>query len=70
MSSADRRCTECNGEIVGSTCTSCGMSVVDASLDSMVQAASVPNLASLFRRAKDAGVLGPVSNYGEGKPKP
>jgi hypothetical protein len=44
-----------------------GMSVVDDSLDQMVQAASIPSLASLFRQAKDQGVIVPVSNYGEGQ---
>lgn len=66
------------------TCTTCGLthhhdqcprchppvSVGDDSLDAMVQAASTPNLASLFRRAKDAGVItGTLSNYGEGAPQ-
>jgi hypothetical protein len=33
------------------------VSAVDDSLDSMVQAASVPNLASLFRKAKETGAI-------------
>lgn len=45
------------------------MSVVDDSLDRLVEAASVPSLSTLFRRAKEKGVIGAVSNYGEGKPK-
>lgn len=39
----------------------------DATLDSMVQKASVPTLATLFRRAKESGAIKPVSEYG-GKP--
>lgn len=41
------------------------VSVDTDSLDDMIQAASVPSLASLFRRAKDRGLLGPVTVYGE-----
>jgi hypothetical protein len=33
------------------------VSAVDDSLDSLVQAASVPNLANLFRKAKDSGAI-------------
>lgn len=35
-------------------------------MDQLIQQASVPNLASLFRKAKKAGVIGAVSVYGEG----
>lgn len=52
------------------------LSVVDASveakdqftgseLDDMVRRASVPNLASLFKRAKDAGLIKPGKEYGD-----
>ena len=44
------------------------VSVADDTLDQLIQQASVPNLATLFRRAKEAGVIGPVSVYGEGAP--
>jgi hypothetical protein len=30
----------------------------------MVQQASAPSLASLFKQAKDQGLIGPVSHYG------
>lgn len=33
------------------------VSAPDDSLDSLIQAASVPNLATLFRRAKDSGAI-------------
>jgi len=36
----------------------------DDSLDQMVEAASYPNLAALFRRAKETGAIGAVSVYG------
>jgi len=40
------------------------LSVDDATLDLMVQQASAPSLASLFKQAKDQGLIGPVSHYG------
>lgn len=50
-----------------------GVSVPDDSLDQMVQAASTPtapSLATLFGRAKDAGLItGGLSNYDGGIPK-
>lgn len=36
----------------------------DDSLDSMVEAASVPNLAALMQSAKDAGHITAVQEYG------
>jgi hypothetical protein len=45
------------------------VSVPDETMDSLIQQASVPNLASLFRKAKEAGVIGAVSVYGEGAPR-
>jgi hypothetical protein len=40
------------------------LSVDDDTLDQMVQQASVPSLASLFKQAKDQGLIGPVTTYG------
>lgn len=40
------------------------VSEVTDSLDALVQAASVPNLADLFRKAKASGAIGPVTSYG------
>ena len=40
------------------------MSVADDSLDSLVEAASVPSLATLFDRAKKAGHIKAVQEYG------
>lgn len=42
------------------------VSVDDASLDVLVQQASVPNLADLFRKAKVSGAIQPLTVYGEG----
>lgn len=41
------------------------LSVADDSLDTMIQKASVPNLATLFQRGKDAGLIQPGKEYGE-----
>lgn len=38
------------------------------SLDSLVEAASAPNLATLFQQAKDAGHINAVQEYGFTKP--
>lgn len=40
------------------------VSVADDTLDNMVQQASTPSLATLFKKAKDAGAIKPVSAYG------
>jgi hypothetical protein len=42
------------------------VSVATDTLDSLVQAASTPNLSTLFRKAKDTGLITPVTTYGEG----
>jgi hypothetical protein len=47
-------------------CTICvpEVSDPDAKLENMVEQASVPTLASLFRKAKADGAIKPVSGYG------
>ena len=48
-------------------CTICitpEVSDPDATLDTMIQQASVPTLATLFRKAKDSGAIKPVTGYG------
>jgi hypothetical protein len=40
------------------------LSVPEGNLDVLVQQASVPNLASLFRKAKASGVITPMKAYG------
>jgi hypothetical protein len=46
-------------------CTICPeVSDPDASMDTMIQQASVPTLATLFRKAKDSGAIKAVTAYG------
>lgn len=42
------------------------VSVADDTMDQMIQRASTPNLAMLFRRGQQAGLLQPGKAYGEG----
>ena len=51
------------------TATQGEVSAVDETMDQLIQQASIPSLASLFRKAKEAGAIGPVSAYGEGAPR-
>lgn len=56
-------CDDCV-EPVNSEANGEGMSVPDDTMDTMIQRASVPNLATLFQRGKDAGLLKPTTGYG------
>ena len=61
-----KRCANCKTQFTGVICPRCGdafVSVSTDSLDSMVEAASVPNLAAMFRAAKAMGAIGAVSVY-------
>lgn len=55
-------------------CPVCGhdhtVSVDEDTLDQLVAAASVPNLATLFRKAKDSGAIGAFEGYAGGPPAP
>ena len=67
------RCTECRRTLPdgAAICPSCGhhvVSVPDDRLDLLVQSASVPNLASLFRKAKDSGAIKAFEGYPGGPP--
>jgi hypothetical protein len=42
------------------------LSVADDTMDTMVQRASAPSLATLFQRGKDAGLLKPTQGYDGG----
>lgn len=42
-----------------------GVSVDADTLDTMVQQASTPTLATLFKRGKEAGLIQPTTGYGE-----
>lgn len=73
------KCRECGEAIdmeESVTCSNCGfdnsdgtqteadkMSVAEDKMDAMVQAASVPNLAALFKNAKDKGLIQPAQEY-------
>lgn len=59
------RCPLCKTVLTDGVCPTHGAVSVDAdSLDSLVQAASIPNLAALFKRAKDTGIITPAKEYG------
>jgi uncharacterized Zn finger protein (UPF0148 family) len=69
------RCPECGSGWVDPTdpdvCPKCGhhfVSVADDSLDQLVMAASAPNLATLFRRAKESGAIESFEGYAGGPP--
>lgn len=61
------KCPNCGEHTDLDVCEHCGtvVSEVDATMDAMVQAASVPNLASLFKAGKQRGLIKPTSKYGE-----
>lgn len=68
-----KHCKFCDLTFSNDVCPRCGsggstVSVADERLDSLVQAASVPNLADLFRKAKATGAIAPMAAYGEGVP--
>lgn len=52
------------GEGVPPIGTRMGTMTDEADLDQMVAAASVPNLASLYRKGKKKGLLKPQQEYG------
>ena len=64
------KCSSCGQEFYPSfatqrKCFDCinGSTHMDEQLDNLIQAASTPNLASLFRKAKDSGLLPAVQQY-------
>lgn len=60
-------CPKCDTNLREGLCPSCGWTEVsDAGeiMDDMIAKASVPSLATLFRKAKDSGAIGPISGYG------
>jgi len=68
------KCEECGSHIPAGEahCPRCGraaiVSVADDSLDQLVMAASAPNLATLFRRAKESGAIESFEGYAGGPP--
>lgn len=62
------KCPNCDHETDESVCENCGttiVSVVDETIDSLVEAASIPNLASLFRAGKKRGLIKATQEYGQ-----
>ena len=61
-------CSGCGTELVDekAQCQHCNHDVSDpdAKLDEMIEKAAVPNLASLFRKAKATGAIKPITGYG------
>lgn len=63
------RCPDCghlNPE-EQATCLECGgkLSVSTDTMDDMIEEASVPDLATLYRRGKEKGLLKPQADYGQ-----
>ena len=64
-----RECPECGRahQSVRDVCVSCsstGVSGLSDTLEAMVEKASIPNLAALFKQGKANGVLKSVADYG------
>lgn len=62
------KCPNCDHETDEKVCENCGTTIVsdvDETMDAMVQQASIPNLASLFKAGKKAGLIKPVAEYGQ-----
>ena len=61
------RCRECKVTMPkgAKVCPSCNtpVSVDEATLDQMVSTASIPSLATLFKKAKDQGVITAEEGY-------
>lgn len=62
------KCPNCKENIDSllPVCPECGevLSVDEDTMDAMVKAASVPNLATLFQRGKDRGLIKAGTEYG------
>lgn len=61
-------CPDCKQPTDGAqTCPDCGasLSVTGDRLDALIQAASVPNLAALFRAGKKRGHISSVDHYAD-----
>lgn len=61
------RCPNCDIDTDDKVCPECGTTVLsdpDDILEGMIERASVPNLAALFKAGKDKGLLKPQQEYG------
>jgi len=62
------KCPNCEHETDDAVCPECGttiVSVVDDTMDSLVESASVPNLAALFKQGKKRGLIKAQQDYGQ-----
>ena len=60
-------CPKCEFATEEDTCPACGCPIPSEPtdmMDTLVQRASIPNLASLFRAGKKAGLIQPAKEYG------
>lgn len=60
-------CPACHQVSEEDPCTHCGAAVLsdpDAKIEALVERASIPNLASLFKGAKEKGLIQPTTVYG------
>lgn len=63
------KCPNCDEASDQDVCEYCGtqiLSEAEDTMDQLVQAASIPNLAALFQQGKDRGLLKPAQDYGGG----
>jgi hypothetical protein len=61
------KCPNCEEESDDKVCPNCGTTIVsdpDDTIDTLVQQASIPSLATLFRQGKQAGLIKPAQEYG------
>lgn len=62
------KCPNCEFETDEPVCEECGTTIVsdpDDTMDALVEQASIPNLATLFKAGKKRGLIRPTSMYGE-----
>lgn len=66
MTDTVKHCGGCGSGYRGAECPHCPshLSGGSGSMDAMIQQASVPNLAALFKAGKKAGVIKSVPDYG------
>lgn len=63
--STEQVCENCNGTTSTDPCEHCGaeLSDVEAKMEALVRAASIPNLAGLYGRGKKRGWIKPHKDY-------
>lgn len=64
------RCPNCDNATEEQKCTRCGCPIPEnihakiEDFDRLVEQASIPSLASLFKQGKAAGLIQPAADYG------